>query len=106
MTVQLRPRIQAAVEDLKGLVKQRYPEATFQVRRSPEDPRSIQLWATVDVPDTTEVVDTALDSVLEYQVSCGLPVHVIPIQTRARVTAMLRAEQAGTPAAALPRDQP
>jgi len=64
--VRLRPCMQAAVEDLKSLVQQRYPEATFQVRRSPEDPKSIYLWTTVDVPDTTAVVDTVLDRVLAY----------------------------------------
>jgi hypothetical protein len=89
----LAPRMQQAIEELKGLVRERYPEATFRVTRSPEDPRSIHLMTTVDVPDTTEVVDAVLDRVLDMQIEEKLPVHVIPVRPRERVLAMLRAEQ-------------
>lgn len=92
--LRLRQRMQAAVEDLQGLLKQRYPEVTSVVRRRPEDSRSVHLRATVDVPDTTAVVDIVLNRVLEYQFDCGLPIHVIPVQSPERVAAALRAEQA------------
>ncbi len=91
--LKLRPRMQAAIEELKGLIREHYPDATFRVTRSPEDPRSIHLMTTVDVPDTTEVVDAVLDRVLEMQIQEKLPVHVIPVQPRERVLAMLRAEE-------------
>ena len=89
----LAPRIQQAIEELKDRIQERYPDATFRVTRSPEDPRSIHLMTTVDVPDTTEVVDAVLDRVLELQIHERLPVHVIPVRPRERVLAMLRAEQ-------------
>ena len=80
--------MQAAVDELKGLLRELYPDATFQVRRSPEDSRSVFLWTTVDVPDTTEVVDAVLDRVLQFQIEQHLPIHVIPVQPtrRARPT--------------------
>src|ERR671932_2549581 len=89
----LRPRMQRAIAELKGLVQERYPDATFRVARSPEDPRSIHLVTTVDVPDTTEVVDAVIDRVLELQLQEKLPIHVIPVQPRERVLAMLKAER-------------
>jgi hypothetical protein len=96
----LRPRMQQAVRELEDLVRQRYPEATFHVSRSPEDPRIIHLMTTVDVPDTTEVVEAVLDRVLRLQLDEKLPIHVVPIRPRERVLEMLRAEQQTRPRAA------
>jgi hypothetical protein len=86
-----------AVDELQLLIRQRYPDATFSVVRSPEDPRIVHLMTTVDVPDTTEVVDAVLDRVLALQIEERLPVHVIPVRPRERVLAMLRAEQEANP---------
>jgi hypothetical protein len=91
----LRPRMHAAVEELKDLVPQHYPDATFRVARSPEKRRIVHLWTTVDVEDTDEVLDVVLDRVLHFQVEERLPIHVIPVRPRERVLAMLReAEEA------------
>lgn len=95
----LRARMQQAVGELQDLVRQRYPEATCRVSRSPEDPRIIHLITTVDVPDTTEVVEALLDRVLMLQIDEKLPIHVVPIRPRERVLAMLRAEQQTRPTA-------
>jgi len=46
-TESLDPRVGRAIAELQALITQRYPEATFRVTRSPEDPRSIHLVATV-----------------------------------------------------------
>lgn len=86
----LSPRMQQAIEELKGLVREHYPDATFQVARSPEDPHIIHLWTTVDVPDTTQVVDTVLERVLELQIEQKLPIHVIPVQPRDRALEIMR----------------
>jgi hypothetical protein len=86
----LSSRMQRAIEQLKGLVHERYPDATFRIRRSPEEWRSIDLVTTVDVPDTTEVVDAVLDRVLELQLKDKLRIHVVPVRPRARVLSMLR----------------
>jgi hypothetical protein len=89
----LAPRMQRALEELKGLVRERYPDATFRVTRSPEDPRSIHLMTTVDVEDTDAVLDVLIDRVMELQIEERLPIHVIPVRPRERVLAMLGAEQ-------------
>jgi hypothetical protein len=67
--------------------------------RSPEDPRIIHLITTVDVPDTTEVVEAVLDRVLMLQIDEKLPIHVIPIRPRERALEMLHAEQQTRPTA-------
>ncbi len=88
----LSSRMQGAIEELKGLVRENYPGATFRVTRSPEDHRSIHLLATVDVEDRDEVMDVVVDRVMQLQIQEKLPIHVIPVRPRARVLAMLRAE--------------
>ncbi len=90
----LRPRMQQAVEELKGLVLERYPGATFRVAHSPEEPRIVHLWTTVDVEDTDEIMDVVIDRVTRLQTDEGLPIHVIPVRPRERVLAALRASKA------------
>jgi hypothetical protein len=90
----LRVRMQQAVEELKGLVREHYPGATFRVSRSSEEPRIVHLWTTVDVEDTDAVLDAVIDRVTEFQTDERLPIHVIPVRPRERVLAALRASEA------------
>jgi hypothetical protein len=83
----LDPRIRDALGELKGMILQRYPEATFEVSRGDDEPESIHLTTTVDVDDPDEVMDLVVDRLLELQVEEGLPVHVIPIRPVERVLA-------------------
>jgi hypothetical protein len=41
-------RIEAALAELKQLIKGRYPEARFSVAGGPEDPQEVHLVATMD----------------------------------------------------------
>jgi|SRR5581483_6492254 len=86
----LAPRMQAAIEELKGLVRERYPDATFRVTRSPENRRVMHLVATVDVEDRDEVMDVVIDRMMELQIEEKLPIFVIPVRPRERMLAMLR----------------
>lgn len=83
------PRMRSAIEELKGLIQRRYPEATFEVARE-EDPDGIYLRATVDVGDINEVVDVVMERLLELQVEEGLPVYVMPVRPLERVLEQLR----------------
>ena len=83
----LDPRIRDALDELKRMILQRYPEATFEVSRGDDEPESIHLTTTVDVDDPDEVMDLVVDRLLELQVEEGLPVHVIPIRPVERVLA-------------------
>ena len=71
------PRIQAALEELRSLVLQHYPTATFVVYEG-EDPVGIYLTPIVDVEDLEEVADVFTDRLVHMQVEEGLPVYVVP----------------------------
>src|SRR6476620_8300664 len=92
-------RLQAAVDELKAMILQRYPDATFTVSPAEDDPRITHLLTTVDVDDTEEVVDLVIDRMLELQVDEGLPIYVVPVRPLSRVIARraAMARQAMTP---------
>lgn len=92
----LRPRMQAAIEELQGLVRAKYPDATFRVSRSPEDRRAIHLLTTVDVEDRDEVMDVVVDRVTELLIA-GVPIHVIPMRPAHRNEAIRSAMKQSTP---------
>jgi hypothetical protein len=77
------------VDELKGLIQDRYPAATFEVAPE-EDPDGIYLRATVDVEDIDEVVDIFIDKLLEIQVERRLPVYVMPVRPIERVLEEIR----------------
>jgi hypothetical protein len=81
--------MERALAELQGIIAEHYPSASFDVRPGLDDPGSVELWATVDVEDTDQVLDPVLDRVLDYQLQ-GLPLHVIPVRPRERVLAMRR----------------
>ena len=95
------PRIEAAVAELTGMIRARYPGATFAVAPG-EDPDGTYVTATVDVADTDEVFDVVVGRLLELQVEEGLPVYVLPVRPIERVVAELR----GRGATALPAPLP
>lgn len=88
MRTEREPRITArmrdAITELKQRLTRRFPEATFEVRRSPEDSRTLHLLTTVDVEDRDEVMDVIIDRMMEMQIEQGLPLFVIPLRTPER----------------------
>jgi len=48
--------VQSALQELQGMIAQRYPSAAFAISRG-DDPEGFYLTPTVDVEDTTEVYD-------------------------------------------------
>ena len=87
----LEPRIEGALEELRGMIARQYPTATFELSRGQDEPRNVHLTVAVDVDDTDEVLDLVIDRVVGLQVEEGIPVHVIPIRTPERVLAVMRA---------------
>jgi len=77
-------RTQAALTELKELIKQRYPDATFYVTRSQDDPEAIHLVTMVDVDDRGPVLDAVMDRMMELQIEDELPIFVIPVRPRTR----------------------
>src|SRR6266540_10444 len=94
----LSPRMHAAMEELEGLVRQRYPDATFRVTRSPENPEIVLLKPVVDVEDRDEVMDVVIDRLVELQTEAQLPLLVVPGRPRARNEAIRRAMKRAAPA--------
>ena len=93
--------MQEAVEELKRLITERFPEATFVVEEG-FDPEGTYLIPTVDIIDTDDVIAVIGDRLLELQVDEGLPVYVTPLRPIDRVMAELRKREASTPPASLP----
>jgi hypothetical protein len=94
------PRIQAAITELTGLIRDGFPSATFAVGEG-EDPDGVYVTATVDVEDTDEVVDVFINRMVDLQVKDGLPVYVIPVRPIERVVAVREQELRTRPAALL-----
>jgi hypothetical protein len=78
--------MQAAIMELQGLIRQHYPDTTFEVVYG-DDPTGIYVLATVDAEDTEAVVDVYIDRLLELQIDAGLAIYVIPVRPLARVLA-------------------
>ena len=80
------PHMQAAIMELQGLIRQHYPDTSFEVVHG-DDPTGMYVLATVDVEDTEAVVDVYIDRLLELQIDAGLAVYVMPVRPLARVLA-------------------
>ncbi len=94
-------KVDEALGELKGLIAERFPHATFVAERG-DDPPGTYLVVTVDVEDTDEVYEVVAERLLELQVEEGLPVYVTPIRPVERVVAELRAREVSAPLAPLP----
>ena len=95
-------RTQRAVQELEETIRQHYPAATFELSQAEDDPAGIHLITTVDVDDPDQVGDLVIDRVVELQAEEGIPLHVIPVRSLARVLAELK-QQPERPCPRLPR---
>ncbi len=92
------PRIQAALDELRGMILAAYPTASFTVGRGNEPVVGIYLRPTVDVADIDEVFDVVADRLIDIQVEEGLPVYVFPGEPLARTVARMNEQAATAPA--------
>jgi hypothetical protein len=99
--VRFTPRIKEAIQELKGLITARFPQAAFVVEEG-FDPEGIYLVTTVDIADTDEVIDIVGDRLVELQVEEGLPVYVTPLRPIERVVAEIRQREVSLPPTYLP----
>lgn len=95
--VPLTPAMEEAVHELKRLITESFPQASFVVEEG-FDPEGIYLVTTVDITDTDEVIDVVGDRLVELQATEGLPVYVTPLRPLKRVLAQLREQEATTAA--------
>ncbi len=97
----LTPVMAAAIAEIRDLIAEHYPQATFVVEEG-DDPAGIYLVAMVDVEDTDEVVDRYGDRLVDLQVEAGLPVYVAALRPVERVVAEFRRRGANAALALLP----
>jgi hypothetical protein len=90
------PRLAPALDELRGMILARYPQATFELSRGIDDPAAVHLIAVIDVEDTDDVVDLFIDRMMELQIEEGLPIFVIPTRPVERTLEKLR-HPAGRP---------
>jgi hypothetical protein len=89
----LDARIEQALEELKGLILRRYPDAQFSIVGDPDDPSIVVLDAIVDVEDTDEVLDVVIDRLGELRNDEGLPIFVVPLRPLERAIEIYREQQ-------------
>lgn len=81
MTVQWKPapvkKIKEAAEELKRLIRARYPDAQFRLSKAGNDRYIWHLWTTVDIDDPEEVNDLIRDRELVMQDEERIPLYVI-----------------------------
>ena len=99
--VPLSPAMEKAVNELKGTISERFPQASFVVEEG-FDPKGVYLVTTVDIADTDEVIDVIGDRLVELQVDESLPIYVTPLRPIQRVIAELREQEHTPPASPLP----
>ena len=96
----LTPAMEKGVNELKGRISARFPQASFVVEEG-FDPKGVYLVTTVDIADTDEVIDIVGDRLVELQVDEGLPIYVTPLRPIQRVIAELREREHTPPASPL-----
>lgn len=101
---ELAPRMQKALSELQALISKRYPDATFRVSRSPENPKTVLLRPVVDVDDRDEVMDVVIDRLGTLQDEEQLSLLVVPTRPKARNVAIQRAMEQTAPT--LQRESP
>jgi hypothetical protein len=92
MKKQSDPFVDAAVDELQGLIRKQYPDAQFTVAPG-EDPQGVYVTAIVDVDDLDEVFDVVVERLLQMQVEESLPVCVIPVHPISRILAELQTRE-------------
>ena len=99
--IHLTPRMQEAIEEMKRLITERFPDASFVIEEG-FDPEGTYLIPTVNIADTDDVIAVVGDRLVELQVDEGLPLYVTPLRPLDRVIADLRNRETATPPASLP----
>lgn len=91
-------RTEAAIEELKALIRGRFPGAQFRIGVSPDDAAITELVAVIDDDDPSQVLDLVIDRQMELQIDEGLPIFVVTEPTPERASTLVTAAQAAAPA--------
>src|SRR5262245_51307543 len=78
-------KVKEAAEELKGLIRAKYPDAEFKLVRAVDQQRSWHLWVMVDVDDLDDIGALVVEREGEMLAEEHIPIHVIPTESRARL---------------------
>ena len=78
-------KVKEAAEELKAIVRARYPEAQFILARAPDDHHIWLLWTEIDIEDPDEVRRLTLDREAEMLEEDNILLHMVPIRSLKRV---------------------
>lgn len=84
-------RVREAAEELKTLIRARYPDAEFRLVRDPNQQRSWFLRTMVDVDDPEDVSRLVVDREVDMLAEEHIPLHVLVTERdspRVKATAM------------------
>ena len=79
-------KIKEAAEELKAVIRARYPDAQFKLARAVDDRDAWNLWTFVDIEDPDEVNDLTRDRESEMLTEEHIPLYVVPTLSRERFT--------------------
>ena len=83
-------QIKEAAEELKAIIRTKYPDAQFRLARAQDDRDAWNLWTLVDIEDPDEVNDLIRARELEMLIDENIPLYVIPTRGRERFVRNLR----------------
>jgi hypothetical protein len=71
-------RIKEAAEELKEMIRAKYPDAQFQLSRSHDDRDAWNLWTYVEIEDLDDVRDLVKNRELDMLTEERIPILVVP----------------------------
>lgn len=71
-------RIREAAEELKALIRARYPDAQFRLAPSPYDRDAWNLWTYVKIEDPDDVRELTKDREIDMLTEEHIPIYVTP----------------------------
>src|SRR4051812_15220702 len=77
-------RIREAAEELKAMIRVKYPDAHFRLSRAQDDHDAWNLWTYVQIEDPDEVSDLTRDRQMDMLTEERIPIYVVPTQSAYR----------------------
>jgi hypothetical protein len=75
-------KIKQTAEELKAIIRAKYPDAQFNLLRAEDDPHLWHLWTLIDEEDEDGVRELVLDRTVDLLAEDHIPLYVIPTQSR------------------------
>jgi hypothetical protein len=71
-------QIKEAAEELKSMIRLKYPDAKFRLAKSPYDRDAWNLWTYVEIEDPDEIRELTNDRAIDMLSEEHIPLYVVP----------------------------